>query len=84
MADKHHKPRHFLPPLHISRTQVALYAIGAVLLILGYLLMSIGPWDNPLSRTVAPLMLLVVYLLVFPAAILWEARRRKLKSDREG
>jgi len=63
---------------------VALYAIGAVLLILGYLLMSIGPWDNPLSRTVAPLMLLVVYLLVFPAAILWEARRRKLKSDREG
>ncbi len=50
---------------------------GFILLIIGNILLSQSPYDNPLSLSVAPIVLLFAYLVVFPFAILY----RKNKSD---
>ncbi len=50
---------------------------GFILLIIGNILLSQSPYDNPLSLSVAPIVLLFAYLVVFPFAILY----RKNKND---
>ncbi len=81
MAVKKTPEKSFFPPLRISRINIILYLIGLVLLIIGFILMSQGPWDNPLSRTVAPLILLLAYVVVFPVAILYKSEREAPKQD---
>jgi hypothetical protein len=64
------------PPLGIDRSHVILYVAGLVVCVIGYLLMSVGPWDNPISRSVAPLVLLLAYLVIFPMAILKKSDKK--------
>ncbi len=75
MKDKKVTPS-WPPPLGIERTHILLYAAGLVVCIIGYLLLSVGPWDNPISRTVAPLVLLLAYLVIFPIAILKGSKKK--------
>lgn len=51
---------------------------GLGLLIIGFYLMTFGPWDNPVSLSVSPIILIIAYLVVFPLAILY---RRKGNKD---
>jgi len=69
-----------LPRIDLGRGNLILFLIGLLVLAIGFILMSIGPWDNPLSRSVAPLVLLFGYLIVFPAAIFY---RRKSNGSSE-
>jgi len=62
------------PPLGIDKSHVMIGIIGLVVMVIGYMLLSVGPWDNPISRTIAPLVLLVAYLIIFPLAILWKGK----------
>lgn len=50
-------------------------AVGLLLLIIGFFLMSQGPWDNPLSLSVSPIVLLIAYLVIFPLAILYKKKK---------
>lgn len=58
------------PPIPIGKRNIQLYLLGLVVLVVGYIVLSIGPWDNPLSRSVAPLILLLAYLVIFPLAVM--------------
>ncbi len=49
--------------------------VGLSLLVLGYFLMAQGPWDNPISLTWSPLVLLIAYLIVFPLAIFYKKKK---------
>ena len=44
--------------------------IGAVLLVLGFYLLGLGPADNKLALNVAPFILLIAYVVVIPISIL--------------
>ncbi len=50
---------------------------GFILLIIGNILLAQSPYENPLSLSVAPVVLLLAYLVVFPFAILY----RKNNND---
>lgn len=66
-----------------SKNYTLLY-IGVGILIIGYFLMAQGPWDNPVSRTISPLVLLVAYLIVFPLAIFYNNnffKKREKEAD---
>jgi len=52
-----------------------LFGTGFGILILGFFLMTFGPWDNPVSLTISPLVLLVAYLVVFPVSILYKKKK---------
>ena len=43
--------------------------LGFALLILGYYVMSIGPWDSTASLVISPIILVIAYILIFPLSI---------------
>ena len=49
---------------------VRLFLVGFALLVLGYVFLGLGPVDNPLSKSVAPVILVGVYCVLFPVALL--------------
>ena len=51
-----------------------LFAAGLAIIVVGYILLSIPPADGFLSLTLAPLLLVVGYCVVIPAAILVKDR----------
>ena len=53
---------------------------GLVILFLGYFLLNQGPWDNPLSLSVSPVILLIAYIIIFPLAILYK-KKKVVKND---
>jgi hypothetical protein len=57
-----------------------IFGAGIILLIVGFFLMTKGPWDNPISLSVAPIVLLLAYLVVFPLAIFYK-KRNKIKQN---
>ena len=57
------------------------FGICLVLLVVGYILLGQGPVDNPLSKTVAPIILVGVYCALIPYAIL--AGSKKQPKDKE-
>ena len=60
-----HRPR----PFGLEKLNVALLAIGAVVILFGYLLLDAG------SVRVAPLLLVAGYVVLIPAALLLGFRR---------
>ena len=62
-----------------SRNNYIILIAGLLILFAGFYLMNQGPWDNPLSLTVAPIVLLVAYVVIIPLAIYY----KKSDSDKE-
>ncbi|MFZ1292175.1 MAG: hypothetical protein WAR79_18925 [Melioribacteraceae bacterium] len=53
-----------------SKSNFLIFNIGIIVLLIGFYLMSIGPWDNPLSLSISPIILLIAYVVIFPLSIL--------------
>jgi uncharacterized membrane protein SirB2 len=49
---------------------VKLLLIAAVVAIIGYILLGVAPIDNQISWTIAPIVLVICYLVLIPLAIL--------------
>jgi hypothetical protein len=71
-----------MPGTLFSSKNLKLFGISLVLLVVGYVLLGQGPVDNPLSKTVAPIILVGVYCVLIPYAII--ARDRKRPGDKDG
>ena len=55
---------------------------AAILLIVGYFVMSIDPWNSTPAIVISPIILLIVYILIVPAAILY--RKKTVSNKTEG
>ncbi len=53
---------------------------GIFTVIIGFILMSQSPWDNPLSLSVSPVVLLFAYIVVFPIAILYKRKNSSVED----
>jgi hypothetical protein len=62
-----------------EKSNYIIFGIGIGVIILGFILMAQDPWDNPLSLSVSPLLLLFAYLIIFPLSIMF--KKRKNTSD---
>jgi hypothetical protein len=60
----------------LTKKNILLIAIGIVLLIIGFICLATGPADNPISLTVAPLILVLAYLVVIPLGILFGGKKQ--------
>lgn len=58
-----------------SKENYYLIGLGFLILIIGFILMAQGSWNNPLSLTISPIVLLIAYLIVFPIAILYRKKK---------
>lgn len=63
----------------MNKKNVILIAFGVLLLVIGFFCLAQGPADNPVSLTVAPLILTIAYLVVIPVGILLGGK----KQDKE-
>ena len=59
-----------------DKSNYVLLGVGIVVLIIGFYLMTFGPWDNPVSMTISPIVLLVAYLFIFPFSILYKKKKQ--------
>jgi membrane protein YdbS with pleckstrin-like domain len=63
-----------------SIINVPLLLIATVVMIAGYVLLGIAPIDNHLSCTIAPIVLVVCYLVLIPLAIVTQKTEVKEKQ----
>ena len=65
-----------------------LLGVSFVLLVVGYICLGQGPVNNPLSLSVAPVILVAVYCVLLPIAIVIKGKESKRtarrNADREG
>ncbi len=66
---------------HFTRTNYLIFLTGIVVIFLAYLLMAQGDTNSFQARTLAPVMLVIGYLVIIPLAIVYKpgksARARK-------
>ncbi len=61
----------------MNKKNLLLIALGIVLLVIGFFCLAQGPAENPVSLTVAPIILCIAYLVVIPVGILWFGKSKK-------
>ncbi|MBN1465144.1 hypothetical protein JXA02_05240 [candidate division KSB1 bacterium] len=62
------------PALAFTRANYLIFALAIVVLIIGYLFLSIGPADSVQSLTIAPIILVIGYCVLVPLAIFWRKK----------
>jgi hypothetical protein len=60
----------------LNKKNIILVAIGVLLLVIGFICLATGPADNPVSLTVAPLILVIAYIVVIPLGILFGGKKQ--------
>ena len=60
--------------LPFKKQNYFLFGIGILTLILGYIALSVGPWDSFWSLTLAPILLVLAYCVIIPVSILYRKR----------
>jgi membrane protein YdbS with pleckstrin-like domain len=69
--------------IYLKKENYLILAAGAVLLIIGYFVMSIDPWNSTPAIVISPLILLFVYIIVIPFAILYKKKDNGDKTEGE-
>lgn len=63
----------------MNKKNLILIAVGVLMLVIGFICLATGPADNPVSLTVAPLILSIAYLVIIPLGILWSGKKEEKK-----
>jgi hypothetical protein len=63
----------------MDKKNIILVAVGILLLVVGFVCLQQGPADNPVSLTVAPLILVLAYVVVIPMGILFGGKKKQDK-----
>lgn len=71
----------FVENLSFTRRNYLLFGIGLLAIIIGYIVMATGETYSYQSLTIAPIILLIGYLVVIPIALLYRKKDRTGKSD---
>ncbi|MFH1942011.1 MAG: hypothetical protein ABIL68_07875 [bacterium] len=58
-----------------------LFGIGFLVIVIGYIALSRGPWDSFSSLTLAPILLVIGYCVVIPVAILYRKKQKKSQNE---
>ncbi len=66
----------------LTTTNFTLFGLGLLVIAIGYFFLSRPPYNSFLSLTVAPLVLLVGYLVLVPMAILYRRKPAEGSSER--
>jgi hypothetical protein len=59
-----------LVELPFTKTNYQIIGIGIVVIILGYIALSMSPWDGLMPLVVAPILLVIGYCVIIPLGIL--------------
>jgi membrane protein YdbS with pleckstrin-like domain len=73
----------FVSPFNIywKKKNYLLLLIGFVLLFAGYYFMSINPWNSTPALYISPIILVIAYVIIFPASILYRGKESPEKTE---
>ncbi|MDR3667484.1 MAG: hypothetical protein P4L35_11635 [Ignavibacteriaceae bacterium] len=69
--------------IYMNKQNYFILITATVLLIVGYFVMSIDPWNSTPAIVISPIILLIVYILIVPAAILYKKKGPEQKAEGE-
>lgn len=72
----------FPPYLQIGNYIILLF--GLLILIVGFYLMTLGEWNDPISLTVAPLVVLFGFIVIIPLGIFYKFKRKDRNENVAG
>ena len=77
------KPKKIVSPFSIywNKKNFAFLFIGLLVIITGFVLMSLGSWDSFPSLFVSPVVLVIGYLIILPASILVVGKNEEENKD---
>ncbi|HSR17533.1 MAG TPA: hypothetical protein VLM39_05500 [Ignavibacteriaceae bacterium] len=55
--------------------------LGFVMLVIGYFVMSLGNWNSTPSLILSPIILIIAYILIFPASIFFRKKNNSQTTD---
>jgi FtsH-binding integral membrane protein len=58
-----------------------LLALGLLVTIIGFYIMTIGPWDSFSSLVISPILLFIAYVIIFPLSIFFRKRKEKVQNQ---
>lgn len=68
--------------LPFTKHNYILFFAGIALLLVGYIFMSIGPVDSFESLTLAPILLVIGYLVIIPLSFLYKHKSLERTADK--
>jgi membrane protein YdbS with pleckstrin-like domain len=69
--------------IYWEKPNYLLLIAGFALIIAGYFLMSRGPWDSTSSLVISPIILILAYIVIFPAAIFFRKKKQPESSKED-
>ncbi len=63
------------PILSLTRTNYIIFGVAVIVIAIGYYFLSIGPANSIQSLTIAPIILIIGYVVIVPLAIFWRKRK---------
>lgn len=63
--------------IYWEKNTYILLIVGIVVTIVGYYLMSIGPWNSNESLVYSPIILFIAYVIIFPLAIIYRKKKQQ-------
>ena len=71
--------------LPFTKVNYILFGVGLILIVVGYVALSKGPWDSFESLTLAPILLILGYCVIIPLAIIYHKRNnQEQKQESQG
>lgn len=61
----------------LNQNNFKIFGLGLLLIIIGFIIMTIQPWDSIFALTISPIILLIAYFIVFPFGILTQKKNYK-------
>ncbi|MCL5029059.1 MAG: hypothetical protein M1480_08575 [Bacteroidetes bacterium] len=79
------KAKKSISPFNIywKKGNYVLLLIGILVIILGYIFMSMGSWDSFPSLFISPILLIIGYLLILPASILYKKKEKAVNHNEQ-
>lgn len=63
--------------LPFKKQNYLLFTLGLLTIVLGYIFLSVGPWNSFWSLTLAPVLLVLGYCVIIPVAILYRKKEKE-------
>ena len=69
----------FIKDFYIRRENVVIFLIGILFIAVGYIVMATGDTYSTQSLTIAPILLLIGYLVIIPVSIFYRKNKKNKK-----
>jgi membrane protein YdbS with pleckstrin-like domain len=64
-----------------TKKNYLILSAGLAVIIIGFFLMSIGPWQSFPSLFISPILLVIGYLIILPAAVLYRSKEKSENTE---